>query len=248
MMRAFKSLFWIEFKLSVRAMNLVLFGLFSPAVVAVIIGVIYGAKPAFDGAGYSFMAQSFGALSGIGICATGLMGLPLALADYRHQKILKRFEVTPVSPGMLLFVQMVVNFVYALAAMAMVYGICRMFGGGWEGGSFLYFGLSFLLVTVSIYSLGMLVASVAGNIKTANLLCTVLYFPMLIFSGATLPYEVMPPALQHVADIMPLTQGVKLMKNAALGLPIENAAVPVAVMVILAVICVVVSIRFFRWE
>ena len=79
MMRAFKSLFWIEFKLSVRAMNLVLFGLFSPAVVAVIIGVIYGAKPAFDGAGYSFMAQSFGALSGIGICATGLMGLPLAL-------------------------------------------------------------------------------------------------------------------------------------------------------------------------
>lgn len=94
----------------------------------------------------------------------------------------------------------------------------------------------------------MLVASVAGNIKTANLLCTVLYFPMLIFSGATLPYEVMPSALQRVADIMPLTQGVKLMKNAALGLPIENAAVPVAVMVILAVICVVVSIRFFRWE
>ena len=48
------------------------------------------------------------------------------------------------------------------------------------------FGLSFLLVTVSIYSLGMLVASVAGNIKTANLLCTVLYFPMLIFSGGHL--------------------------------------------------------------
>ena len=247
-MRAFKSLFWVELKLSVRAMNLVLFGLFSPAVVAVIIGVIYGAKPAFDGAGYSFMAQSFGALSGIGICATGLMGLPLALADYRHRKILKRFEVTPVSPGMLLFVQMIVNFVYALVAMIMVYGICRMFGGGWKGGSLLYFGLSFLLVTVSIYSLGMLVASVAGNIKTANLLCTVLYFPMLIFSGATLPYEVMPAALQRVADIMPLTQGVKLMKNAALGLPIENAAVPVVVMVILAVICVIVSIRFFRWE
>lgn len=247
-MRAFKSLFWIEFKLSIRAMNLVLFGLFSPAVVAVIIGLIYGAKPAFDGAGYSFMAQSFGALAGIGICATGLMGLPLALADYRHRKILKRFEVTPVSPGLLLFVQMVVNFVYALAATVMVYGICRGFGGAWEGGSFLYFALSFLLVTVSIYSLGMLVASVAGNIKTANLLCTILYFPMLIFSGATLPYEIMPPALQRAADIMPLTQGVKLMKNAALGLPVENAAVPIAAMVILAVVCVALSVRFFRWE
>lgn len=32
---------------------------------------------------------------------------------------------------------------------------------------------------------------------------------MLIFSGATLPYEVMPAALQTVADILPLTQDVE---------------------------------------
>jgi ABC-2 type transport system permease protein len=93
-----------------------------------------------------------------------------------------------------------------------------------------------------------MVAGVAPNVKTANLLCVVLYFPMLIFSGATLPYEVMPPVLQRIADVMPLTQGIKLLKVTTLGLPHEDSLFPILFMVLLAVICIGVSVRFFRWE
>ncbi|WP_420901943.1 ABC transporter permease [Paenibacillus dendritiformis] len=82
----------------------------------------------------------------------------------------------------------------------------------------------------------------------ASILASVLYFPMLIFSGATLPYEVMPKALQQAADILPLTQGIKLMKAASLGFPIHSVLLPVIVMIILAIICTSVSIRFFKWE
>ena len=71
---------------------------------------------------------------------------------------------------------------------------------------------------------------------------------MLIFSGATLPYEVMPGALQKAADILPLTQGIKLLKAASLDLPIDSVLLPVIVMIALAVTCIGVSIRFFRWE
>ena len=53
------------------------------------------------------MQQSFGAFVAVGICATGLMGLPLTIADYRDKKILKRFKATPVDPGLLLLVQIV---------------------------------------------------------------------------------------------------------------------------------------------
>lgn len=247
-MRAFRALFKSEWILSLRDMNLPFFGLVSPLVVTVILGLIYGAKPAFDGAAYSFMDQSFGALAAIGICATGLMGLPLTLADYRHRKILRRFQVTPVSPGVLLFVQFAVNLLYALVALAAVFLICTLFFGFRFIGSPVLFLLSFLLVSLSIYSLGMLAASLAPNIKTANLICSILYFPMLLFSGATLPYEILPPTLKSVADIMPLTQGIKLLKGTALGLPFDNVLVPVIVMAALAVICVLISIRFFRWD
>ncbi len=94
-----------------------------------------------------------------------------------------------------------------------------------------------LLIMLSMFSIGLLVGGLASNMKTASALASLLYFPMLIFSGATLPYEVMPVALQKVADILLLTQGIKLLKTTSLGLPVERVFIPVVVMIALAVIC-----------
>jgi len=126
--------------------------------------------------------------------------------------------------------------------------VSAVFFGFRMDGSWLKFLGAYFLVMLSIYSIGMMIAAIAPNIKTANLLICIFYFPMLIFSGATLPYEVMPAALQKAADIMPLTQGIKLLKAAALGLPADSVLLPIIVMIMLAVVCIAVSIRFFRWE
>jgi len=247
-MKAFSKMLKIEFKSSVRDMNMPIFAVIFPIIVAVILGLIYGGKPAFEGAEYTFFAQSFGAISSIGICAAGVMGLPLVLADYRNKKILKRFKVTPVSPAVILFVQVAVNFIMSVISLVLVYTISVTFFGYHIQGSITSFLGSYLLVLISIYSLGMLVAAVSPNTNTSNLLCCILYFPMLIFSGATLPYEVMPTTLQKVANIMPLTQGIKLLKGTSLGLPMDNILLPIIVMAALSVICIGISIRFFRWE
>ena len=107
-MKTFKTMLKTELKLSLRGMDMVIFAICVPLVVLVILGIIYGDKPAFEGAGYSFLEQSFGALAAISICAGGVMGLPLVISDYRSRKILKRYQVTPVSPAMLLFVQVTI--------------------------------------------------------------------------------------------------------------------------------------------
>ena len=83
-------------------MNMVIFAVILPLVVLIILGFVYGAKPAAEGAAYTFLEQSIGALCTISICASGLMGLPLVVTEYRERKILKRFQVTPVSPAKLL--------------------------------------------------------------------------------------------------------------------------------------------------
>jgi ABC-2 type transport system permease protein len=101
---------------------------------------------------------------------------------------------------------------------------------------------------ISMFSIGLLVGGVAPNIKIASVLASLLYFPMLIFSGATLPYEIMPSSLQKVADIMPLTQGIKLLKSTSLGISDGNAWLPIAVMISIAVICTTIAIRYFKWE
>jgi len=237
-----------ELKLSLRGMDMFIFAVCMPVVVMIIIGIVYGNKPAFDGAEYTFVQQSCGAITTIAICAGGVMGLPLVISDYRHKKILKRLKVTPTSPVLILVVQVVIYALYSIFSLAVVYAIALIFFGFRFGGAWLAFLGSYLLIMLSMFSIGMMVGGVAPNMKTASIAACILYFPMLIFSGATLPYEIMPAALQKVVDILPLTQGIKLLKATSLGQPIDSVIIPIIIMLVLIAICTGISLRFFRWE
>lgn len=248
MMKTFKTMLKNELKLSFRGMDMVIFAICIPLVVLIILGAIYGDKPAFEGAEYTFLEQSFGALITIAICAGGVMGLPLVVSDYRSKKILKRYKVTPISPAMILFVQVIIYTIYSLVSFLLLYLTAKIFFGFQIHGNILHFIGGYLLVMLSMFSIGMMVGGISPNTKIAGVMASVLYFPMLIFSGATLPYEVMPNILQKVADVMPLTQGIKILKAASLGLPIDSIFIPIIIMVVIAVICIGISIKFFKWE
>lgn len=248
MLKPFKTMLKTELKLSLRGMDMLLFAIIMPVVVLVILGVLYGGRPAYEGAGYTFLEQSFGALSTISICAGGVMGLPLVISDYRSKKILKRFQVTPVSPGLILVVQLGVYTLYAVSSLILLYLTAFFFFGCRFNGSLLSFLGGYCLVMMSIFSIGILVGGIAPNAKIAGAAASLLYFPMLIFSGATLPYEIMPPALKAAADLLPLTHGIKLLKAASLGLPMEQAFLPIIIMAVLALLCGLISLKFFKWE
>lgn len=247
-MSAWKTLLKTEGKLALRTPDLVLFGILFPVGMLLLLGAIYGGKPAFDGAEYTFLDQSFAAVAAVGICACGLMGFPLSVADYRHRKILRRFKVTPVSPGLLLGVQSLVQFGVALFSGLLVYAVAAVVFGYRMNGPAGWFILAYLLVALAIFALGMVVASLAPSQKAANLICTVLYFPMLFLSGATVPYEVMPPMMRNIVDILPLTQGIKLLKGLSLGQETDRLLFPLLLMAAMAVVCVAVSFKTFKWE
>jgi len=247
-MKTFRTMLKIELKLSLRGMDMFIFAICMPIVVLIIFGIIFGNKPAFEGASYSFLDQSFGAIATIAICAGGVMGLPLVVSDYRNKKILKRFMVTPISPAMILSVQVVIYTLYAIVSLLLLYAAGTAIFGLKLHGPLLNFLGGYLLVMLSMFSIGMMVGGIAPNTKTASVIASALYFPMLIFSGATLPYEIMPAALQRFADILPLTQGIKLLKAASLGLPAGSILMAIVVMIAIAVICIIVSIKFFKWK
>ena len=70
-MKAFSTLFRVEFRLSLRDMNMPIFAVIMPVVVMLVVGMMFGDQPAYEGASYTFVAQSVGAVSAIGICAGG---------------------------------------------------------------------------------------------------------------------------------------------------------------------------------
>ena len=101
---------------------------------------------------------------------------------------------------------------------------------------------------VSTLSIGLFVGGIAKNMKSASVIACILYFPTLIFSGTTLPFEVMPSVMQRIISIFPLTQGIQLMKAAFLGLPVENGLLPVITMCAVTIICFGISVKCFKWE
>ena len=76
----------------------------------------------------------------------------------------------------------------------------------------------------------------------------VLTYPMMFLSGASLPLEALPAGLRQVADFIPLTYVVKLMRGLWVGDSWASLAPEVVVLGVLLVVATAISARVFRWE
>ena len=246
-MKKFAKLYWIEQKLAFRSADTMIFGIAMPIGVLFLIAVVAGQKTA-GGSSYTFLESAFASLIAVGICACAFMGLPLTIADYRDKKILKHFFVTPCSPVRMLGANVLCSAVMAiLSAVAVVLVSVFVFGYRMQGNVLVFVGMWFLTL-ISMLSIGLLMASLCRTVKAVNAITSLLYFPMLFLSGATIPFELFPEGLQKVASVLPLTQGIKLMKEASMGIQTEGFMWRVALLTGITVVCTLISVRIFRWE
>jgi ABC-2 type transport system permease protein len=105
-----------------------------------------------------------------------------------------------------------------------------------------------LFSTLSILSIGFVLASVVPTARFAQPLGALLFYPMLALSGLFFPIEALPPALRFAAQAMPLTYAVSLMRGAWRGESWLLHGGDVAALIIVIAISAAVSARFFRWE
>lgn len=248
-MRTLWLLFKTELKLSIRDFSSVLFALIIPVGIMILFGALFGNETYEEGGIiYSKFEASFAAVSTMGICSAGIMGLPLALSEYREKKILKRYKVTPVSPINLLLAHLLICFFISILSVILIFFVSKVFFSFTMKGSVIQFILAYLLVMVSIHCIGLIVASLSPDSKIAAFICTFLYFPMILLSGATIPYEIMPTAMQSFANIMPVTQGIKVLKGIAIDQHIQNMNFSLIVMIAIIIIGIPISIKTFKWD
>lgn len=246
-MKRFLTFLKVEGKLSLRSPDGIIFGIGMPVGVLLLIAVVAGSQSA-GGADYSFLQSAFASLLTVGICATAFMGLPLTIADYRDKKILKHFFATPIRPFMILSVQVVIGMLTSFFSAALV-TVLAVFGFGYrmEGDPFLFIG-AFLLVMLSMYSIGMILASLCKTVKIANVVTTFVYFPMLFLSGATIHFELFPDTVQKVCNVLPLTHGIKLLKAVSLNMWSQEIWISVALLIVFAVVGCILSVVSFKWD
>jgi ABC-2 type transport system permease protein len=163
--------------------------------------------------------------------------------------ILRRYKVTPISPGPLLVASMVTAWFVFIPYILVVLSISHFYYHlPWPAnfGSLLFF---ISLGLVAFRALGMVIASTANNMQEGQILIQICYFPMIFLSGATIPTSVFPPILQAISKVIPSTYlvlGIKDMLLTTKG--IADEWVLLLVLLVAAAVGLTVGFKLFRWE
>lgn len=237
-----------EWRRVLRFFPTVFFALAFPVMMLVIFGSVFGNEPTdfFDGLGT--VDVTVPAYMGLVIAVTGLTSFPLTMAEYRDKGVLRRLLVTPASPMTLLLAQLVVNVVLTVAGLALLVLVGAAFFDLHMAASWAAFVPLLLLVLVSTFSIGFLIAAWAPNERTATSVAMLVYFPMIFLSGSTFPVEMLPDSVLTVTKVLPLTWGVDLLQGAWIEGATVNWALGIAILAGTTVVCSLLSVLFFRWD
>ena len=242
----FLRMYRVEQKLFLRTPDVILFNLAMPLVTLILITMIAGNKNAAD-SGLTYLQSSYVALSTVGICCSAFMSIPISIVEYRSQGVLKRMYCSPCSPARLLACDTIASGVMAVISTMILTIAAVVFFGYRMSGNILVYMAAWLLTMVSMFSIGLMVASLCRTTKSMNVVTSLLYFPMLLFSGATIPAEVFPGGLRAVSKLMPLGVGIELLKDVSMGC-YDKLALPVLTLMLITVVCGTVAVKTFRWE
>ncbi|MFC5813677.1 MULTISPECIES: ABC transporter permease [Nonomuraea] len=182
----------------------------------------------------------------IAVGLVGLYMLPTTLATYRERGILRRLSATPVRPVRMLVVQLILQLVLAVAACGLLLGVAGGVLRAHLPSRWPLVALVFLLGAGSLFAIGLLIAALAPNGRSANGIGVLLYFPMAFLAGLMQPTHQMPDILVRVGEYTPLGAFRQSLQDIWAGSPADP--LPLLVMAGYALVVSMIAARFFRWE
>jgi ABC-2 type transport system permease protein len=248
MLKGLSKLAWLEIKIFVREPLGVVGTIVVPVLVFLVLGRIAGREALRNPNMPRFVSLDLPIFGALLIAANAVLSLVTIIAIYREGGILKRLRATPLRPHTILGAHVLVKlFFTGLSVTALLLAGRRYFPLGADG-PLLSFTLAVLLTTVSILSLGFLIASVVPTARFAQPVASLILYPMIGVSGLFAPVEALPAAVRMVARAVPFTYAVSLLRGIWHGegwlLHLGDAAV----LVVMFFVCTLVSSRVFRWE
>lgn len=246
MLTGFWKLTWVETKVFVREP----LGLIGSLVVPVIIFVLMGRTVGADSTSSALDASPFNVaiLAALLITVGAVLSLIAIISIYREGGILKRLRATPLSPVTILGAHVVVKLGFTIASLALLVVAGRRFFPGALDVNLVSFTAALLLGTLSILSLGFVLASLVPTARFAQPLGAAILYPMVAISGLFFPVAGLPSALRTIAYALPTTHAVALMQGVWDGRSWGSLWVHVLALLAAFAVCIALSTRLFRWE
>jgi ABC-2 type transport system permease protein len=243
-------LFWHEVKteqkLFWRSRELAFFTFALPIIIFFLLGSVYGHDRIEGVKGSRYLLAG---MLGYGVAASTFAGLSIVTVVRREGGILKRLRATPLPAWAYIGAVLVSTlFVFAIEAVALILLGRGVFGAPLPTHVFSLI-LVLLLSALAFTALGLAVTAIVRSAEGSSAVVNAIYLPMTFISGSFFSPHSFPRFLRAIADVLPLTYVIRLVRDVTLhGQQIWSRPGSVAVLAAWGLAGVVGAVRGFRWE
>jgi ABC-2 type transport system permease protein len=238
-LRVQQLLFW-------RNREAAFFTFFFPVILLVLLGSVYGDEPIEGVQAATYLVAG---LLGYGVAAAAFASLAITLVVRREAGLLKRVRGTPLSPA--LYLGAVIASTVVVVALQVVAQIVigrYVLDAHWPESH-----LSFIVVigigAAAFAALGLAVSALVRTAEGSSAVVNAIYLPMAFISGAFFPTRELPGFLEALAEVLPLTHLLHLIRSTFVeGDALSASPEALAALVAWGTAGLLFAIRMFRWE
>jgi ABC-type multidrug transport system permease subunit len=185
---------------------------------------------------------------GMNMMFSCLFGVGYVVVRYRKNGFLKRLRATPLSPAEFIIAQVASRLTLVMSVTVFLFAGTHLLLDTRMEGSYLALLLVALVGSISMVSLGLLIAARVTSEELAGGLLNMISWPMMLLSGVWFSLESAGPAVQKLASAFPLTHVL----NSARAVMLDGATIPdiapsLVTLTLLSVVFLGLGARFFRW-
>ena len=245
MLRGLWRLTWIEIKVFMREP----LGAVGSILMPVLLFVVFGRLgrtilPPAAYASNTFFRVNLPVLVAVLIALNAVLSLVAIISIYREGGILKRLRATPLRPWTILTAHVLVKLALTAATLVLMLLVGRRYYPIDAQFPVVSFVVALVVSTLSILSIGFLIASIVPTARFAQPIGAIILYPMFVVSGLFIPQSVLPPALNY----LPLSYAVSLLLGIWKGEPWSSHVGDVVGLAVVFVVCTALSAKVFRWE
>ncbi len=186
---------------------------------------------------------------GMNMMFSSLFGVGYVIVRYRKNFVLKRLKATPLSAFEFVTAQLASRFFIVMFMSMVVYSGCNVIFDFYMLGSYVDLAIIAALGTLSLISMGLLVASRSQSEELIGGLLNLTSWPMMMLSGVWFSLEGAPQALQLFAEFLPLTHLVEgARKIITEGANLADISYHVYVLAMMSCLFLFLGAYFFSWN
>jgi ABC-2 type transport system permease protein len=241
-LRGEQRLYW-------RSHELAFFTFLFPVLIFILLGSVYGNDRIKSEGGVKGSSYLLAGMLGYGLASTAFAGLAIVLVVRRESAILKRLRGTPL-PAWAYVAAVLIStiLVFAIEAVTLIVLANVLFGVAFPDRVFSLV-LALLLGAVAFAAMGLALTTVIRSAEGSSAVVNAVYLPMSFISGAFWSPHAYPRFLEVIADVLPLTYFIRLMRDVVLrDHEIWDNWQAVAVVAAWGAAGLVITIRRFAWE